>query len=79
MIADAQPDFHDDRAHSHRIEVDEAWPIINRTSMGYAVVPQGICNPALTRGLQTSLGILVGGRGFEPGASRSRNLGGLVH
>ncbi len=34
MIADAQPDFHDDRAHSHRIEVDEAWPIINRTSMG---------------------------------------------
>lgn len=60
MIADAQPDFHDDRAHSHRIEVDEAWPIIDRISMGYAVVPQGICDPGVTRGLQTSLGI---GRG----------------
>jgi len=23
--------------------------------------------------------IVVGGPGFEPGASRSRNLGGLVH
>jgi hypothetical protein len=23
--------------------------------------------------------LLVGGPGFEPGASRSRNLGGLVH
>jgi hypothetical protein len=43
MIADAQPDFQDNRVHSCRIEVDEDWPIIDRISMGYAVVPQGIC------------------------------------
>jgi len=60
MIAVAQPDFQDNRAHSRRIEVDEAWPIIDRISMGYAVVSQGICDPGVTRGLQTSLGI---GRG----------------
>jgi len=36
-----QADFQHNRAHTGRIEVDEAWPIIDRISIGYAVVPQG--------------------------------------
>src|SRR6266704_5050518 len=44
------------------------------------VTSLGNCDPAVTRGLQTTSGIadlnmkLVGGPGFEPGASRSRTL-----